>query len=259
MIKKLNNLAGSHVKGCSTTPQPEGREEREGKGKSSVAEMEAGTSAAEGDPVTNRQPRVSLPKTVHKSLAQQETQAVTRSAATGQAVVGEGEESEEQHNQGDKHHDSQGTTGIVAKRAASITTLQSHSTAGAGIHMVQHPMRKDVCQKSGSGACRTGSSTEDGSTTHKIVLNASNDPLSKEKQQLQDAVNASPQATYQEDSIEMETKATGIEQLNKAAQLGKSANTKSKGMAWFSMLNIAPRQQDMERSYPDPPSPYTPA
>ena len=68
IIKELNHLAGSHVKG-STMPQREGREEREGKGESSVAEIKAGTSAAEWDPVTNRQPNVSLPKTVHMSSA----------------------------------------------------------------------------------------------------------------------------------------------------------------------------------------------
>ena len=164
IIEELNHLACIHGKD-SMAPQRQGREECKGNWESSVVEIEAGTSAEEGDPATNRQLHVSLPKTEHFSPAQQETRAVTRSAATGQAVVAEGEELEEQH------HDKRGTPCIVAKRTASFTSAQRHSTAGAGIHMVRHPMRKDVCQKSGFGAWRTGLSKEDGSTTYKIVSN----------------------------------------------------------------------------------------
>ena len=46
-------------------------------------ETAAGTSAVVWDSVTDRRPCVSLPKTVHVSLAQQETQAVMRSAVGG--------------------------------------------------------------------------------------------------------------------------------------------------------------------------------
>ena len=37
----------------------------------------------------------------------------------------------------------------------------------------------------------------------------------------------------------METEATGSEQINKAAQFGKSVNTKSKGKPWVSKLKMA--------------------
>ena len=88
---------------------------------------------------------------------------------------------EEQNGQGERQVDERGTTGIVARRAASVTAAQSHSTASAGVSVARRPMHTAGSQQAIFGAWRIESLTEAGSTTDDIVSNAFNYPSSKKR------------------------------------------------------------------------------